>query len=168
MSRIDAQVDPLLEKLIAQGGEDADLAKMLHRQVAIASAKVAYQIYKEIFDSDRFRKLADKGDITQRLLCASTSTKNLEYSDVKYIESLIGRDTVDTATIETLDDYRDHGEPEDRIEQKIVNARRMLDRLPELGVSIYKVTQQIEDEGVEKFSKSFDKLMETLEKAVQK
>lgn len=160
MSRIDAQVDPLLEKLIAQGGEDADLAKMLHGQVAIASAKIAYQIYKEIFNSDRFRKLADKGALTHRLLWASTSTKNPEYSDVKYIESLIGRDTVNTAPIETLDDYRDHHE--------IVNARRMLDRLPELGVNIDKVTQQIEDEGVEKFSKSFDKLMETLEKAVQK
>jgi transaldolase len=168
VSRIDALVDPLLEKLIAQGGEDADLAKMLHGQVAIASAKVAYQIYKEIFGSDRFRKLADKGAHTQRLLWASTSTKNPEYSDVKYIESLIGRDTVDTAPVETLDDYRDHGEPKDRIEQEVVKARWMLDRLPELGISIEKVTQQLEDEGVEKFSKSFDKLMETLEKAVQK
>jgi transaldolase len=117
---------------------------------------------------DRFRKLADKGARTQRLLWASTSTKNPEYSDVKYIESLIGRDTVDTAPVETLDDYRDHGKPKDRIEQKVVKARWMLDRLPELGISIDKVTQQLEDEGVEKFSKSFDKLMETLEKAEQK
>jgi transaldolase len=168
VSRIDALVDPLLEKLIAQGGKEADLAKMLHGQVAIASAKVAYQIYKEIFCSDRFRKLADKGAHTQRLLWASTSTKNPEYSDVKYIESLIGRDTVDTAPVETLDDYRDHGEPKDRIEQEVVQARWMLDQLPELGLSIDKVTQQLEDEGVEKFSKSFDQLMETLEKAVQK
>ena len=168
VSRIDALVDPLLEKFIAQGGEDADLAKMLHGQVAVASAKVAYQIYKKIFGSDRFRKLAGKGARTQRLLWASTSTKNPEYSDVKYIESLIGRDTVDTAPVETLDDYRDHGEPKDRIEQEIVKARSMLDRLPELGISIDKVTQQLEDEGVEKFGKSFDKLMEALEKAVQK
>jgi transaldolase len=168
VSRIDTLVDPLLEKLMAKGGEDAELAKMLHGQVAIASAKVAYQVYKEVFGSDRFRKLADKGAPTQRLLWASTSTKNPEYSDVKYIESLIGRDTVDTAPVETLDDYRDHGGPEDRIEQEIVKARWMLDRLPELGISIDKVTQQLEDEGVEKFSKSFDKLMETLEKAVQK
>jgi transaldolase len=168
VSRIDALVDPLLEKLIAQGGEDADSARTLHGQVAIASAKVAYQIYKEIFGSDRFRKLADQGARTQRLLWASTSTKNPEYSDVKYVESLIGRDTVDTAPVETLDDYRDHGEPKDRIEQEIVKARWMLDRLPDLGISIDKVTQQLEDEGVEKFSKSFDKLMETLEKALQK
>jgi len=168
VSRIDALVDPLLEKLMARGGGNADAAKMLHGQVAIASAKAAYQIYKENFGSDRFRKLADKGARTQRLLWASTSTKNPEYSDVKYVESLIGRDTVDTAPVETLDDYRDHGEPKDRIEQEIVKARWMLDRLPELGISIDRMTQQLEDDGVEKFSKSFDKLMETLEKAVHK
>jgi len=168
VSRIDALVDPLLEKFIVQGGEHAELAKTLHGQVAIASAKVAYQIYKEIFGGEQFRKLADKGAHTQRLLWASTSTKNPEYSDVKYVESLIGRDTVDTAPVETLDDYRDHGKPKDRIEQEVVTARGMLDRLPQLGISIDKVTQQLEDEGVDKFSQSFDKLMETLEKAVQK
>ncbi len=90
VSRIDALVDPLLDKIITQGGDKADLAKTAHGQVAIASAKVAYQIYKEMFGSDRFRKLADKGARTQRLLWASTSTKNPAYSDVKYIESLIG------------------------------------------------------------------------------
>jgi transaldolase len=168
VSRIDTLVDPLLKKLIAQGGEKADLAGMLHGQVAIASAKVAYQVYKEVFYSDRFRKLADKGARTQRLLWASTSTKNPEYSDVKYVESLIGRDTIDTVPVETLGDYRDHGEPKVRIEQEIEKAGWMLDRLPDLGISIDKVTQQLEDEGVEKFSASFDKLMETLEKAVQK
>jgi transaldolase len=168
VSRIDALVDPLLEKLIVQGGEHGNLAKMMHGQVAVASAKVAYQIYKEMFESVRFRKLADKGALTQRLLWASTSTKNPEYSDVKYIESLIGPHTVDTVPVETLDDYRDHGKPRDRIEQDFVESRRMLDRLPELGISIDKETQQLEDEGVEKFSKSFDKLMATLEKAVQK
>ena len=109
------------------------MRETLHGQVAIASAKVAYQIYKEIFGSDRFRKLADKGARTQRLLWASTSTKNPEYSDVKYVEALIGRDTVDTAPVETLDDYRDHGEPKDRIEQEVVKARWVLDRLPETG-----------------------------------
>jgi transaldolase len=168
VSRIDALVDPLLEKLIVQGGEHGNLAKMMHGQVAVASAKVAYQIYKEMFESIRFRKLADKGALTQRLLWASTSTKNPEYSDVKYIESLIGPHTVDTVPVETLDDYRDHGKPRDRIEQEVATARRMLDRLAELDISIDKVTQQLEDEGVEKFSKSFDKLMATLEKAVQK
>ena len=168
VSRIDSLVDPLLEKIITQGGEKAEIAKTLHGQIAIASAKEAYQTYKEIFGSERFRKLAAKGVRTQRLLWASTSTKNPEYSDVKYIESLIGRDTVNTIPIETLDPYRDHGKPEVRIEQEVVNARWMLDRLPELGINIDKVTQQLEDEGIEKFNKSFDKLMETLEKALEK
>ena len=86
---------------------------------------------------------------------------------MKYIEALIGRDTVDTVPVETLDAYRDHGEPEERIEQEVAEARGMLDRLPELGISIDSVTQQLEDEGVEKFGRSFDKLAETLARAVR-
>jgi transaldolase len=159
VSRIDAMVDPLLEKRISQGGPEADIAKQVHGQVAVASAKMAYHIYKDIFGSARFEKLADKGALTQRLLWASTGTKNPEYSDVKYIEALIGPDTVDTVPVETLDEYRDHGEPQDRIEQEAVKARWVLDRLTELGIRIDTVTQQLEDEGVDKFSKSFDKLM---------
>ena len=162
VSRIDALVDPLLEKLSTKGGKEADLAKKVHGQVAIASAKMAYQIYKEIFGSDRFRKLAAQGVRAQRLLWASTSTKNPDYSDVKYVEALIGPDTVNTAPMETLDAYRDHGEPKVRLEQDVNEARSVLERLPELGISIDKVTQQLEDEGVEKFNQPFDKLMETL------
>jgi len=163
VSRIDALVDPLLEERIAQGGGEADVAKQVHGQVAIASAKVAYyQVYKPMFYSERFRKLADKGARTQRLLWASTGTKNPEYSDIKYIESLIGPDTVNTVPVETLNAYRDHGEPNARLEQEVAKAHWVLDRLPELGISIDKVTQQLEDEGVEKFNKPFDKLMEIL------
>ena len=162
VSRIDALVDPLLDKLIAQGSKEADLAKRARGRVAIASAKMAYQIFKEIFGSDRFRKLAARGARAQRLLWASTSTKNPDYSDVKYVEALIGPDTVDTAPLETLDAYRDHGEPEARLEQGVEEARRVLERLPELGIDIDKVTRQLEDEGVEKFNKPFDKLMEAL------
>jgi len=167
VSRIDAMVDPLLDKLVAKGGKDAALATMLHGQVAIASAKAAYQIYKEVYGSDRFKTLAAKGARTQRLLWASTSAKNPQYSDVKYVEALIGRDTVDTAPVETLDAYRDHGEPQARIEQDVVTARSVLERLAGLGISIDKMTQQLEDEGVQKFSKAFDKLMEALETAVR-
>jgi transaldolase len=162
LSRIDAVVDPLLDKLIAQGGKEADLAKKARGQVAIASAKMAYQIHKEIFGSDRFRKLAAQGARVQRLLWASTSTKDPDYNDVKYVEALIGPDTVNTVPLDTLDAYRDHGEPKARLEQHVEEARRVLERLPELGISIDKVTQQLEDEGVEKFNKPFDKLMETL------
>jgi len=162
VSRIDAMVDLLLEKLIAQGGKEADLAKKARGQVAIASAKMAYQIYKEIFGSDRFRRVAAQGARVQRLLWASTGTKNPDYSDVKYVEALIGPDTINTAPLETLDAYRDHGEPKARLEQDVKEARGVLERLPELGISIDNVTQQLEDEGVEKFNKPFDKLMETL------
>jgi len=134
----------------------------VHGQVAVASAKMAYQIYKEIFGSARFKRLADKGAHAQRLLWASTGTKNHDYSDVKYIESLIGPDTVNTVPVETLDAYRNHGEPKARLEQDVERAGWVLERLSELGVSLDKVTQQLEDEGVEKFNKPFDKLMETL------
>ena len=95
------------------------------------------------------KKLADKRAFTQRLLWASTSTKSPAYSDVKYIDSLIGKDTVNTVPLETLDDYRDHGKPKDRIEEEVVKAQWMLDQLPALGISIDNLTQQLENEGVE-------------------
>jgi transaldolase len=162
VSRIDGWVDPLLEKLAAQGGEKAELAKKVHGQVAISSAKVAYQIYKEIFGHDRFQRLAGNGARVQRLLWASTSNKNPDYSDVKYIEDLIGPNTIDTVPPDTLDAYRDHGDPKARLEQNVAEARWILERLPELGISIDEVTRQLEDEGVEKFNQPFDKLMKTL------
>ncbi len=162
VSRIDALVDPLLEQLAARRGEKAELAKKAHGQVAISSAKVAYQIYKETFGSDRFGKLAAQGARVQRLLWASTSTKNPDYSDVKYVEDLIGQDTIDTVPLETLDAYHDHGDPKARLEQDVTEASAILARLPELGIRIDEVTQQLEDEGVEKFNQPFDKLMKTL------
>ncbi len=162
VSRIDALVDPLLERIIAQGGKEANPGKKLRGQVAIASAKMGYQIYKESIGSGRFRKLADQGARVQRLLWASTGTKNPDYSDVKYVEALIGPDTVNTVPLETLEAYRDHGEPKVRLEQDIEEARWVLERLPELGISIDHVTRQLEDEGVEKFNKPFDKMMEIL------
>jgi transaldolase len=162
VSRIDALVDPLLEKFNAETGKRAGFAKKAHGQVAIASAKMAYQIYKEMFGSDRFGKLIAEGALVQRLLWASTSTKNPDYSDVKYVEALIGPATVNTAPLETLDAYRDHGDPKARLEQDVEEARSVLERLPELNISIDDVTRQLEDEGVAKFNEPLDKLMETL------
>lgn len=162
VSRIDALVDPLLEKRMTQGGRAGGLAKQARGQIAIASAKAAYQIYNELFSGDRFAKLTEHGARAQRLLWASTGTKNPDYSDVKYMEALIGPDTVNTAPMETLDAYRDHGKPKSRIEQDVKEAHRVLELLPELGISIDNVAQQLEDEGVEKFNEQFDKLMETL------
>jgi transaldolase len=164
LSRIDTLVDPMVEKFLQPSGKKTEIARKVRGQVAISSAKAAYQIYKEIFGSDRFKKLADKGARVQRLLWASTSTKNPDYSDVKYIESLIGPDTVNTVPPETIDAYRDHGNPRLRLEQDVEQANWVMTRLLELGISIDEVTGQLEDEGVKKFNEPFDKLMDTLAK----
>ncbi len=115
-------------------------------------------MYHEIFGSERFKKLADKGAKVQKLLWASTSTKNPEYSDVKYIEELIGKNTINTITPATLNAYRDHGQPKETLEQDLEHAEWVMDVLPELGINIDTVTQQLEDEGVDKFNKQFDKI----------
>jgi len=166
LSRIDTLLDPLMDNLFSSDRKKTDIAKKAHGQVAIASAKAAYQIYKEIFGSTRFKKLVDKGVRVQRLLWASTSTKNPDYNDVKYIESLIGRDTINTVPLETINAYRDHGDPKSRLEQEVKEAADIMKRLPELGINIDKVTQRLEDEGIKKFNESFDKLMQALTKKI--
>ena len=168
LSRIDTLVDPLVEKFIEPGDKKTAIAKKVHGQVAISSAKAAYQIYKEIFGSNRFKKLFDKGAPAQRLLWASTSTKNPDYSDIKYIEAIIGPETVNTVPLETIDAYRYHGDPKLSLEQDVKEANWILAQLPELRISIDNVTQQLEDEGVKKFNEPFDKLMEALTKKSSK
>ena len=162
LSRIDVLVDPMLEEITADGGEKAAPAVKAHGQVAIASAKEAYQIYKDIFAAQGFRGLEERGARPQRVLWASTSTKNPAYSDVKYVEPLIGPQTISTVPRETLDAYRDHGEPAPRLEDGIKEAREILGLLRELGIDIDRVTRQLEDEGIEKFNKPYDDLIETL------
>jgi transaldolase len=164
LSRIDVLVDPLLEKAMQAGGLQAGIARSLHGQVAIACAKEAYQIYKEVFEGARFRTLAARAARIQRPLWASTSTKNPSDSDVKYVEALIGPETVNTLTLETLHAYRDHGHPSLRLEEGVAEARELLRRLPEVGIDLAAVTQQLEVEGVQKFNVSLDRLMTTLEK----
>lgn len=162
VSRIDSALDPLLEAIIARGGAASALAKDLQGQVAIASAKLAYQAYRELFATTRFEKLLEAGARTQRLLWASTGTKNPVYSDVKYIETLIGPDTVNTIPMETLAAYRDHGLPEATLEKDVTGAARVMQDVQDLGIQLDQVTQQLEDEGVEKFNQPFDQLMATL------
>lgn len=164
ISRIDTLVDPLLDKIIAQGGPKAALAKAARGQAAIASAKLAYQAYKEIFGGAGFGKLAAQGARPQRLLWASTGTKDPDYSDVKYIEALVGPETVNTAPLKTLDAYRDHGDPKSRLEENIGEARAVLERLAGAGIDLATVARQLEDDGVVKFNKPFDKLMAALER----
>ncbi len=166
VSRMDTLVDARLEKLIAQGGDQGELAQRLHGQVAVANSKVAYQIYQEAFASDRFKKLAEHGARVQWLLWASTSTKRPDYSDVKYVDELIAPNTINTMPPVTLNAYRDHGEPALRIEQDLDIAYWVLAQLPKLGIDIDQVTQQLEDEGDAKFSEPYDHLMATLQKAL--
>lgn len=163
LSRIDVLVDPILEKMAAAGGPQAQTAKSLRGEVAIASAKLAYIIYRRVFSTERFKNLAAKGARTQRVLWASTSTKNPDYSDVKYVEPLIGPDTINTMPPETLEAYRDHGNPAPRLEEGVDQATAVLQRLPELHIDINQVTQQLEDEGIDKFNKPYDSLLKTLE-----
>jgi transaldolase len=162
LSRIDTLLDPLLEKDMHTGGSRSLIASRLHGEVAIASAKVAYEMYREIFSSERFQKLAEKGARTQRLLWASTSTKNPSYIDTKYIDPLIGPNTINTLPVETLDLYRDHGQPKQTLEENVAEAHQVLRDLNGIGFDLDSVTQELEDEGVEKFSKSMDKLMTAL------
>jgi len=155
LSRIDVLVDPVLEE---KGKQD------LKGEVAIASAKKAYEIYQEVFTGERFKALEAKGAQPQRLLWASTGTKNPEYSDVKYVEALIGENTVNTVPVATLDAFRDHGKAESHLADDPDKAGEVLNGIQEAGIDIDQVTRQLEDEGIEKFNKSYDKLMEAVEK----
>ena len=163
LSRIDVLVDPMLERVAANGGPYANTARVARGEVAIASAKAAYRIYREMFDSKRFQQLTEQGARPQRLLWASTGTKNPHYSDVKYVDALIGPETVNTLPLDILDAYRDHGRPAARLEQNVDQAHELLERLPAVGVDLQRVAQQLEQEGVEAFIKPFDKLMAKLQ-----
>ncbi len=164
ISRIDSAVDAKLQQIIGQGGDSTKRAAKAMGQVAVASAKVSVGILEELFASERFKALAAKGANVQRLLWASTSTKNKNYSDVKYVEALIGKDTVNTIPTATLDLYRDHGQPALRLSEGLDEAKGVLALAGELSVDLAHITQQLEDEGVEKFNVSFDQLMSAVNK----
>lgn len=154
LSRIDVLLDPILQE---NGLED------LKGEVAIASAKKAYEIYKELFSGERWEKLAAKGARPQRLLWASTSSKNPAFKDTKYVEALIGKDTVDTIPMETLEAYRDHGDPENRLEFDLDAATAVLAQLRHADIDLAQLTQQLEDEGIEKFNAPYEKLLNAIE-----
>ncbi len=153
LSRIDVMVDPMLK----EKGADK-----LVGEVAIASAKKAYQIYLEMISSDRFKKLEAEGAQRQRVLWASTSTKDPSFSDVKYVENLIGKDTINTLPLETIDAFRDHGKVAETLTTDIDHANKVMDDLKNKGIDIDKITQKLEDEGIEKFNKAFDKLLKSI------
>ncbi len=157
LSRIDPMVDKALEKI----GTPEALA--LRGTIAIASAKMAYQRFKETFSGPRWEKLARRGARVQRPLWASTGTKNPAYSDVHYIEPLIGADTINTMPPHTIDAFRDHGHVRLTIEEGLDEARRRLADLARLGVSLDETTERLQVDGVAAFAASLDQLLHTLE-----
>jgi transaldolase/glucose-6-phosphate isomerase len=167
VSRIDSAADAQLASVLkAHPGDPAiqEAVKSVSGWVAIANAKLAYQDYKRICATARWQNLAQHGAQTQRLLWASTSTKNPNYRDVMYVEELIGPDTVNTVPPSTLEAFRDHGRVEATLENDLDEAREVLNKLESLGISLRGITDKLLQEAVALFAESFDKLMSALEK----
>jgi len=162
LSRIDVLIDAELDAREKAGKLERRLAERLRGQVAIASARVAYQMYKRLFGTKEFAALEAKHARPQRLLWASTSTKNPRYSDVKYVEALIGEHTINTVPLETFEAYRDHGDPEPRLEQHVDEAHAVLAALPDAGIDLRAVTDRLEREAVEKFVEPYDRLLKLI------
>ena len=170
LSRIDVKIDDRLDSKL-ETASDTDKAKLeaIKGKVAIANAKVAYQKYKEIFGSDRWQALAAKGAKVQRLLWASTSTKNPKYSDVMYVDELVGLDTVNTLPPNTIDACVDHCDPANRIETDLDGAQQVLDGLKDdaVNIDLDTVMDELLEEGIDKFIKPFESLMSSLESKVK-
>ncbi|MGA0197739.1 MAG: transaldolase [Prochlorotrichaceae cyanobacterium] len=164
LSRIDSKIDDQLEALKTQT-QDADRQAQLaatQGKVAIAIAKLAYQEYKDIIADDRWQALAAKGATVQRLLWASTSTKNPNYSDVMYVDELIGPETVNTLPPATIEACADHCTPASRIESEVEAAQALIAGLGELGIDLDQVMAELLEEGIDKFIQPFDALMNSL------
>ena len=160
VSRIDSAVDKELDEKIARANDPSEKQRLtaLKGKVAIANAKLAYQDYKRLFSGARWEKLAAKGAKPQRLLWASTGTKNKDYSDVLYVEELIGPNTINTVPPATLDAFRDHGTPRDSLEENIEDARRVLSELEKSGISLDAITAELVKDGVRLFADAADRL----------
>ena len=160
VSRIDSVVDKQLDEKIARANDPSEKERLaaLKGKIAIANAKLAYQDYKRLFSGPRWEKLAAKGARPQRMLWASTGTKNKDYSDVLYVEELIGPDTINTVPPATLDAFRDHGKPRDSLEENVEDARRVLEELERSGISLDTITEELVKDGVKLFADAADKL----------
>ncbi|HEY4907123.1 MAG TPA: transaldolase, partial [Candidatus Acidoferrum sp.] len=161
VSRIDTLIDSQIADRIKKSQNPTEQAALrdLVGKVAIANAKLTYQRYKKIFSGPRWAALASAGAQTQRVLWASTSTKNPKFSDVLYVEELIGPDTVDTIPPATYDAFRDHGKPRASLEENLPAAQQTMDSLERVGISMKAATDQLTEEGVKLFSEAFDKLL---------
>ncbi|HEY6274157.1 MAG TPA: bifunctional transaldolase/phosoglucose isomerase [Terriglobales bacterium] len=165
VSRIDSLVDSMISARLKNASspqEEKTLSGLLGK-VAIANAKQAYRKYGELFSSSRWKALAARGAQTQRLLWASTSTKNPSYSDVLYVEDLIGPDTVNTLPPATIDAFRDHGHVSRTLDEDVSAADRIMSDLAAVGISMQEVTEKLLDEGIQLFSDAFKKLIAAVE-----
>lgn len=156
VSRVDSEVDAALDKATGAAASE------LKGQIAIANAKVAYGHFANLFGSEKFANLREQGAQPQRLLWASTGTKNPDYSDVLYVEQLIGPETVNTVPPKTMDAFRDHGVAEARLPIKLADAHKQLSVLADLGIPLGSITDKLESAGIESFAKSFDNLLDVL------
>ncbi|MGB8543200.1 MAG: bifunctional transaldolase/phosoglucose isomerase [Candidatus Acidiferrales bacterium] len=170
VSRIDTLIDSQLEDKIKKTTDPAQQQKLrqLKGKVAIANAKLAYQSYKKIFSGPRWAALAARGAQTQRVLWASTSTKDPSFPDTYYVAELIGPDTVDTIPPATFDAFRDHGKPRASLEENIAAARETMDTLAQVGISMKEATDKLTEDGVKLFADAFDKLLAAVSKRTQK
>ena len=164
VSRVDTIVDNALQKVVDAGGDSASKAKELLGQFGIANCKLAYKEYQRIFGGEQFAPLKEKGAKPQRPLWASTSTKNPNYPDTLYVDSLIGPDTVNTVPHKTLAAFVDHGTAASTLEQELDQADKIEADIKAVGVDIAALMEQLQVEGVEKFAKSFQDLNANLEK----
>jgi len=161
VSRIDSLVDSILAARVknASSPQESKLLNGLLGKVAIANAKQAYRKYEELFSSQRWKALAERGAQTQRLLWASTSTKNPSYLDVLYVDNLIGPDTVNTMPPATVDAFRDHGHAERTLDKDLLAADRVMSDLAHAGISMQEVTERLLEEGIQLFDDAFTKLL---------
>jgi transaldolase / glucose-6-phosphate isomerase len=169
ISRIDTLIDSMLNerlKKTTDASQQALLSSLLGK-VAIANGKLTYQRYQRIFSGPRWEALAAKGAQTQRVLWASTSTKNPKYRDVIYVEELIGPDTVNTMPLATIDAFRDHGQLRNSLTEDVSGAQKVMDDLARAGIAIKEVTDKLTEDGVKLFADAFDKLLAAVEKNTQ-
>jgi len=167
ISRIDNSVDAIVGDRLktSKDPREQEQLESLLGKVAIANGKQTYVSYQKIFSGERWQALASKGAQTQRVLWASTSTKNPKYRDVLYVEELIGPDTVNTIPPATLDAFRDHGRPRASLTEDVEAANRTMETAAKLGISMKEVTDKLTDDGVRLFAEAFDKLLEAVEKS---
>ena len=169
ISRIDSLVDSMINDKLktATDPQQQTLLKSLLGKVAIANGKLTYQRYQRLFSGPRWQALAARGAQTQRVLWASTSTKNPAYRDVMYVEELIGQDTVNTMPPATIDAFRDHGRLRNSLTEDVAGAQKVMDDLAKTGISIKEVTTKLTDDGVKLFADAFHKLLTAVEKNSQ-